>query len=217
MPRQSRVKFIVVAAFAGAGLLTAQGSTVRGVVTDQSGAVIPKATVTFSSPDGLRKTVMTADDGTYVFAGLPKGTYAVEAEAPQLRLPQARRVSLQSGMQTLNLQLQVAAKSEQVTVAENAGPAVSTDPSKMPGPWCFGGTICKRSPTTLMILRPTCRRWPDHRRVLMAARSSSMASATASFRRKSRSANSDQRQPLLARVRHARLRPHRDLHQARQR
>ena len=44
----------------------------------------------------------------------------VEAEAPQLRLPQARRVSLQSGVQTLNLKLQVAAKSEQVTVAENA-------------------------------------------------------------------------------------------------
>src|SRR5215469_425767 len=44
----------------------------------------------------------------------------VEAEAPQLRLPQARRVSLQSGVQTLNPKLQVAAKSEQVTVAENA-------------------------------------------------------------------------------------------------
>lgn len=47
------MKFIVAAAIACAGLLIAQGGALRGVVTDQSGAVIPKATVTLSSPDGL--------------------------------------------------------------------------------------------------------------------------------------------------------------------
>jgi hypothetical protein len=127
------MKFILAAAIACAGLLFAQGGALRGVATDQSGAVIPKATVTLSGPDGLKRIVMTAEDGTYAFAGLPTGTYTVEAEAPKLKLPQAQKISLQTGVQTLNLQLLVAAKSEQVTVAEHAGPTVSTDPTNNVG------------------------------------------------------------------------------------
>lgn len=116
-----------------AGSLWAQTATLRGVVTDQSGAVVPKATVALTGSDGYTRTAVTADNGSYTFTGLPTGDYTVETTAPQLTLPRLQKLSLRAGAQTLNMQLQVAAKSEQVTVAENAGPTVSTDPTNNAG------------------------------------------------------------------------------------
>ena len=50
-----------------------------------------------------------------------------------MTLPQPQRVSLRGGVETLNLQLQVASQSEQVTVQDNAGPALTADPSSNAG------------------------------------------------------------------------------------
>ena len=97
---------------------------------DPSGAVVPKAAV---GPGGLDKTTVTADNGSYAFTELPAGNYTVAASAPELRLPEPHRISLRGGVETLNLQLQVASQSEQVTVQDNAGPALTTDPSRNAG------------------------------------------------------------------------------------
>jgi hypothetical protein len=110
-----------------ASSLWEQTATLRGVVTDQSAAVIPKATVTINGPAGLTQTASTGDDGSYTFSNLPLGNYTVQATAPQLTLPQPQRVTLRAGVQTLNLQLRVAVTLEQVTVQETSGPTVSTD------------------------------------------------------------------------------------------
>jgi hypothetical protein len=66
----------------------------------------------------------TSDNGSYAFTGLPAGNYGVAASAPELMLPQPQKVSLRGGVETLNLQLQVASQSEQVTVQDNLGPAL---------------------------------------------------------------------------------------------
>jgi hypothetical protein len=54
--------------------LWAQAVTLRGVVADPSGAVVPKATVTVKGPAGFSRTTMTADDGSYTLSGMPEGT-----------------------------------------------------------------------------------------------------------------------------------------------
>ena len=108
--------------------LFAQTTALTGRVTDESGAVVPKATVTLAGPAGSM-TAVTRDDGSYGFAALAPGDYAIQANAPDLAMPQAIKVSLKSGSQTLNLQLKIAATMQQVTVRENAGPSVSTDAS----------------------------------------------------------------------------------------
>jgi Carboxypeptidase regulatory-like domain len=82
--------------------------TLRGVVTDPSGAVVSNAAVTLKGPGGLDKKTVTADNGSYTFTELPAGTYTVAASAPELTLPQPQRVSLRGGVETLNIQLQVA-------------------------------------------------------------------------------------------------------------
>jgi hypothetical protein len=115
------------------GLLCSQTTTLRGVVTDQSGAVVPNAIVTVKGPGGSERTTATAQDGSYVIAGLPAGEYTADATAPQLTLPRAEKVSLRTGVQTLNLQLRVAVTSVQVTVNDEAAPTVSTDAANNAG------------------------------------------------------------------------------------
>jgi hypothetical protein len=104
-----------------------QTVSLRGQVTDESGALVPAATVTLNGPAGLVKTAKAASDGTYSFTDLAPGNYTVQASAPDLALPQAAKVTLKAAPQTMNLQLFVAATLQQVKVEENAGPSVSTD------------------------------------------------------------------------------------------
>src|SRR5215471_9021570 len=94
--------------------LLAQTATLRGVVTDESGAVIPSARITVNGPNGAR-AMTSGNDGSYVLAGLAPGDYTVQAAAPDLVLPQPARVTLNAGIRTLNLQLKVAATVQQIT------------------------------------------------------------------------------------------------------
>ncbi|MDE1175775.1 MAG: TonB-dependent receptor [Edaphobacter sp.] len=57
--------------------------TIRGQVTDVSGAPIPNADVTAKNIDtGYTRQVTSANDGNYVLANLPIGSYAITALAP---------------------------------------------------------------------------------------------------------------------------------------
>lgn len=107
--------------------LFAQTGTIKGIVTDESGGFVAGAKVTLTVPDGTPKETTTAADGSYSFAELPFTTYALNATAPQLVLPQPVSVNLNSHLQVLNLKLQIAPTQQQVNVNENAGPTVSTE------------------------------------------------------------------------------------------
>ena len=53
---------------------TAGTGALRGTVTDQSGAVVPNATITATNLDtGQARTATTGADGTYTFSLLPPG------------------------------------------------------------------------------------------------------------------------------------------------
>jgi hypothetical protein len=105
--------------------LEAQTATLRGQVTDESGAIVPRAKVIVSGP--ASRTATAGNDGNYSIAELPPGDYTVQSSAPQLTLAQPAKVRLTGGIQTLNLSLTVAAERQQVTVEDTGGPAVSTD------------------------------------------------------------------------------------------
>jgi hypothetical protein len=104
----------------------AQTAMLRGQVTDESGAIVPGAMVSLSGP-GRARAATAGNDGSYSFPDLPLGNYTVHASAPGLALRQAAKIDLKAGAQTLNLVLHVAAEKQEVTVEDNAGPAVSTD------------------------------------------------------------------------------------------
>ena len=127
----SRIKAlaIVILALMPTPSVFAQTAALRGQVADDSGALVPGAKVTLTGPGGLVKIATSDDNGSYLFSGLPAGDYQVVASAPDLTMLKPVAVSLNSGVQTLNLQLKLVGTAEHVTVQENAGPAVSTDSS----------------------------------------------------------------------------------------
>jgi len=54
---------------------------IRGTVQDQSGAVVPGATVTLTNEGtGVTRTMATTREGTYQFPDLPVGSYQVEVQ-----------------------------------------------------------------------------------------------------------------------------------------
>jgi hypothetical protein len=105
-----------------------QTASLRGKVFDESGAVVPSATVTLSGAEGQPKTTTTTNDGSYSFAGLVPGPYNVQASAPHLEQSPVS-VTLRQGVQTLRLELKVAATKQQLTVEENSKPVLSTESS----------------------------------------------------------------------------------------
>src|SRR5579864_3761205 len=111
--------------FAFSAALLAQTATLRGVVTDETGAVIPAAKVTATGPNGAR-SANTGNDGSYTLAGLPPGDYMVEAAASGLVLAETMQVTLSAGVRALNLQMKVAATRQEITVQESDA-AVNTD------------------------------------------------------------------------------------------
>ncbi len=119
-----RSAWVLVLALAAAPLF-AQTAALHGRVTDESGAIVPGATVTLAGPGGARNGAVDSA-GAYVFTALAPGAYTVQAAAPSLwQAP--LRISLRAGSRTLDLVLRVASREEKLTVQENTGPSVTTD------------------------------------------------------------------------------------------
>jgi len=93
-------------------------ATVQGQVTDQSGAVVPSATVTVTNTaTSISQTTKTDSNGNYQVPALPIGTYEVEVQASGLERQRAKGLILDVGRNTVqNFQLKVAQANEVVTV-----------------------------------------------------------------------------------------------------
>ena len=107
--------------------LLAQSAILRGQITDESGAVVPRATIIAVGPGGLSKVATADDKGAYSIAGLSAGDYQVSASAPQLSTAQPSRVSLGQNAVTLNLTVKVVSTTQRVTVQEENGSTLSID------------------------------------------------------------------------------------------
>ena len=101
--------------------------SIRGKVTDPSGSIIAGAKVTAKNIDtGLTREATTGNDGGYVLAELPAGTYTVRAESAGLS-PSAQNVQVNVGLDTTaDFDLtKVEKRQEQLTVTAEA-PVIET-------------------------------------------------------------------------------------------
>jgi hypothetical protein len=115
---RSRVLLALVA-FAGLSALWGQATTsLRGTITDPQGAVIDSATVSLqNSQVGFRRNVLTDAAGSYQFAQVPPGVYAVSIEKPGFTSVTKRNVELLVNTPaTLDASMQLAALAEAVNV-----------------------------------------------------------------------------------------------------
>ena len=124
--RDLRVLFLLLAA---AGMAAAQTSTgtIKGVLTDDSGAIIPAASVALSGPAG-KSAVQSQADGSYTFSGLRPGDYTVSVVFPGFQ-PVSKTVTVQAGGTVqLPIQLAIGTEKQVITVMGEAGPTVSVEP-----------------------------------------------------------------------------------------
>src|SRR5205809_7912377 len=74
---------------------------IRGVVKDQSGALVPNATITITNDaTGISQTSRTDDHGLYILTGLRPAVYTIKADAASFRPAEENHVVLQVAQQT---------------------------------------------------------------------------------------------------------------------
>jgi hypothetical protein len=104
--------------------------SIVGTLTDETGAVVPKATVTVTNTStGLSRDVNTDDAGYYSIPNLPEGTYDLSVSATGFRPYTQKGINVPiSAVTRINAIIQVGAVTEQVTV-EAATAALQTTKS----------------------------------------------------------------------------------------
>lgn len=95
---------------------------ISGTVRDAQGAGIPDAEITLvEQGKGYSRTVRSDDQGFYVASILPAGVYMIATSPPGFKKTVAEAVTLHvSESRTVNLQVEVGAVSETVTVSSEA-------------------------------------------------------------------------------------------------
>jgi len=127
----------------------AQTDTARivGTVKDSTGGVVPGVTITVvSDKTGQERTVTSNEQGYYVATGLAAAIYAVKASNPGLTAPEYKDITLQVGQEkTVNITMQAAGVSTEVTVSEAGLALVDTSSASI------GGNVSEREVAELPI------------------------------------------------------------------
>ncbi len=115
-----------------AALLAQNTGTLRGQVTDQSGAAVPNASITLTGPNNAVKVGQSDGSGNYTVNGLASGQYTVRVMAPGFTLFEKTGMDLDAGRaNTLDVPLAIAVEKQEVTVADTQ--QISIDPDKNAG------------------------------------------------------------------------------------
>src|SRR5580658_7467218 len=91
-----------------AALWAQNTGSLKGQVTDQSGAAVPNASVTLTGPNNAVKVAQTDSSGNYSVNGLAAGQYTVRVMAPGFTLFEKPGLDLAPGRaSTLDVPLSV--------------------------------------------------------------------------------------------------------------
>ena len=104
-------------------------TSVRGVVTDKTGAVVANAKVSLTNVAlALTRDVSTSNTGEYEFLALPPGTYSLTVEMQGFRKFENKNVQLLVNLPaTVNVNLEVGVTSQTVEVSAQAVTLNTTD------------------------------------------------------------------------------------------
>ncbi len=136
MCRRGRWLVALLLVLLTSGVASAQRTTasIRGTVTDATGAVVPGVTVTVTGQDtGFTRSTVSNDSGIYLLSEIPVGRYTVTAELSGFKGLKQTNVVLNVGDdRELNFTLAAGAMSESVTV-EGTAIAVRTTGGEVSG------------------------------------------------------------------------------------
>jgi hypothetical protein len=125
MPKHRRIA-VALLLLAGLGFAQDRG-TIRGIVTDESGAAVPEASVTVRNVNtGLVQSARTGADGVYTVLYLPAGFYTVTTEKSGFRKAEAANVQVNvNTVADVNIKLSVGSIDQKVEVTA-AAPLLET-------------------------------------------------------------------------------------------
>ena len=119
MLKRISLSILLALGFSWSVLVFGQAPTgiISGTVTDESGALVPNATITITNKGtGVARNITSNTDGTFSAAALPAGQYDVRAEVQGFRTT-LREAQVEVGSSTtVNLTMTVGASKEVVTV-----------------------------------------------------------------------------------------------------
>ena len=131
--RRVRAFAFLVVYLVFAGVLWSQTGTssLRGTVTDKTGATVANATVTISNPGrGLERSITSGATGSYEFLQLQPGTYKLMVEAKGFRRYELTNLQLLVDLPgTANVALDVGTATETVEVSAEGAVINTTDAS----------------------------------------------------------------------------------------
>jgi hypothetical protein len=121
--------FILLAALPVSFAQTTGSATLRGVVKDPTGAVIPNATVMLTSDrTGTERKVKTNNEGSFALASLDPGTYTLTVEASSFKkYVQSDVVLSPSETKGVDIRMDIGAANESVTVTATAVEEIKTE------------------------------------------------------------------------------------------
>src|SRR5579859_7127285 len=120
------VLFVVASVWAQVGT-----TSIRGVVTDKTGAAIVGARVTLvSSAQSIQREMETTQSGEYEFLALPPGTYTLTVAMASFRNFEHKNIQLLvNSPATVNATLEIGVATETVEVSAQAVALNTTDAS----------------------------------------------------------------------------------------
>ncbi len=129
-------KFLFIGVVALLPLISTSGAyaqstgSIRGTVTEQTGAAVANATVIATDSDtGIRRTATTNESGIFVFSDLPIGSFALKTAAPGFQTQDRPALTLLTGqVLDLSIVLSVGSQTQVVTVTSET-PEIETTTS----------------------------------------------------------------------------------------
>ncbi len=111
------------------------GASLQGTIEDQSGAVIPGATITLSQSETQQQRTQTSSaEGSYRFSELPPGSYALTVTAANFEVNKQENVGVAAETpRNLDIKLTPGGASETVTVNGNDTSALQTSDASISG------------------------------------------------------------------------------------
>ena len=106
-----------VAVLLAAAPASAQTASLRGTVTDSTGAIVPGASITLTEPaTKSARTAVTGSQGNYYFAGLSAGRWVIKVELAGFKTREETFTLAPQDTRGLDVRLELGAQSEVVNV-----------------------------------------------------------------------------------------------------
>ncbi len=107
-------------------------SSLQGVITDGSGAAIPKVSLTLQEKKtGANRTGTSDNSGNYFFNSLAPGTFRITATAPGFITQTIDTVLTTEQTAGVNIQLTPGAATETINVSSSSGPLLNPDETRL--------------------------------------------------------------------------------------